>query len=658
MYKILKKATAVMLSAAMAFTMLPAMNLRAADEKETFKAEMKTHADIFNGKADQYKGKTVILHSNDVHGQIDGYACIAELEDDFEEAGAEVITMDAGDYSQGDPYVSYSKGADAVTLMNVAGYEYSTLGNHEFDYGYEQLKSNMKNAKFQVLCADVLENNKTIYDAETVYTTKSGVKIGIFGMETPETQTKANPKLIEGLTFLNNTNGKTGIFDCAKKEVKALKEQGADIIISLSHLGMEEESKGDKHRSCDMYENVEGIDMILDGHSHTVMTEGLNKEPIQSTGTKFDNIGVVVIDDAAKKISEHYLVDTEGLDKDPEVEAAAKEISKKVDDVLGQIFAKSETTFASEKTENRCYETNTGDLITDAMMWEILKDKKSLKVSADNVVALTNGGGIRAGLKVGDITKKDINTILPFGNTLSVVYLTGEQLLEVLEASTFNTPEAIGGYPQTKGIKFTINIAKAYDQGDAYPNSTYYAPKTLKRVNIESINGKAFKKSATYAVVTNNYSADGGDTYYVMAHSSGRIDTGFPLDEVVCRYITEKLGGVLTEARYGAPRGDVKTIFALDGSSFTKVTPAKTKLTLKWNATTDNAEGYQIAYSTSKSFTKATTKIVNKEIAKNSATIKNLKAKKTYYVKIRTCAKLGNVLVYSGWSTAKKVKTK
>lgn len=138
-------------------------------------------------------GKTVILHSNDVHGAIDLYAAMAALKADYEAQGAEVILADAGDYSQGTVYVSVNKGADAVTMMNATGYDVVTLGNHEFDYGYAQLVENMKAAKFQVLCADVLgADGKTIFDANTIIE-KGGVKIGFFGLETPEAQTKANP---------------------------------------------------------------------------------------------------------------------------------------------------------------------------------------------------------------------------------------------------------------------------------------------------------------------------------------------------------------------------------------------------------------------------------------------------------------------------------
>lgn len=244
-------------------------------------------------------GKTVILHSNDVHGAIDLYAAMASLKADYEAQGAEVILADAGDYSQGTVYVSVHKGADAVTMMNATGYDVATIGNHEFDYGYAQLAENMKAAKFKVLCADVLDaDGKTIFDANTIIE-KGGVKIGFFGLETPEAQTKANPKLIEGLKFLAGKDGKE-LYACADAQVKALKEQGADLVVCLSHLGIDGSSE--PYTSYDLAANVEGIDFIIDGHSHSVITAGPNGEAIQSTGTAFANIGVITIDNATKKI--------------------------------------------------------------------------------------------------------------------------------------------------------------------------------------------------------------------------------------------------------------------------------------------------------------------------------------------------------------------
>ena len=496
-------------------------------------------------------GKTVILHTNDVHGAIAGYAYIAQLKADYEAKGAEVILVDAGDFSQGTTYVSSTKGADAVTMMNAAGYDVVTLGNHEFDYGYAQLKENMSKAKFKVVCADVFNEDGTpIFDANYTYTTKSGVKVGFFGMETPETQTKANPALIKGLTFATGD----AFTKAAADQVAALKD--ADVVICLAHLGVDAESA--PYRSTDLYAAVKGIDFIVDGHSHTVMTKGEKGEPIQSTGTAFANIGVIVIDDASKKIESNSLYEIkEDTAKDATVATAAKTIVDRVDKEYGVVFAKSEVTLNGAKAPNgnRDSETNNGDLITDAMLWKVMQNKEGLTVDADHVVAITNGGGIRAAIKPGDVTKKDINTVLPFGNTVAVIYVTGAELLEALEASTYSLP--VGGFPQVAGINFTLSTAVAYDaNAETYPASTYYGPKSINRVVINSINGKEFKADDTYAVVTNNFVAGGGDTYYAFAAASAQFDTGIPLDEAVMEYVTTELKGVIG-AQYAAPQGRI-----------------------------------------------------------------------------------------------------
>lgn len=496
-------------------------------------------------------GKTVILHTNDVHGAVEGYAYIAQLKADYEAKGAEVILVDAGDFSQGTTYVSSTKGADAVTMMNAAGYDVVTLGNHEFDYGYAQLKENMSKAKFKVVCADVFNEDGTpIFDANYTYTTKSGVKVGFFGMETPETQTKANPALIKGLTFATGD----AFTKAAADQVAALKD--ADVVICLAHLGVDAESA--PYRSTDLYAAVKGIDFIVDGHSHTVMTKGEKGEPIQSTGTAFANIGVIVIDDASKKIESNSLYEIkEDTAKDATVATAAKTIVDRVDKEYGVVFAKSEVTLNGAKAPNgnRDSETNNGDLITDAMLWKVMQNKEGLTVDADHVVAITNGGGIRAAIKPGDVTKKDINTVLPFGNTVAVIYVTGAELLEALEASTYSLP--VGGFPQVAGINFTLSTAVAYDaNAETYPASTYYGPKSINRVVINSINGKEFKADDTYAVVTNNFVAGGGDTYYAFAAASAQFDTGIPLDEAVMEYVTTELKGVIG-AQYAVPQGRI-----------------------------------------------------------------------------------------------------
>ncbi len=496
-------------------------------------------------------GKTVILHTNDVHGAIQDYAKVAALKADYEKRGAIVYLVDAGDFSQGSVYVSLNKGADAVTMMNAVGYDFVTLGNHEFDYGAQQLADNLVNAKFSILCSDVLDADGDPVAEAAVWSEveESGLKIGFFGLATPETKTKANPALIKGLTFLSGE----ALYKCAQEDIDWLKGQNVDVIICLTHLGVDKESQ--PNTSYDLYKNTTGIDFIIDGHSHSVMTKGPNGEPIQSTGTALANVGVITIDNATKKIESNELIALKDYTgSDAAVAAAAKAIMDPIDAAYGEVFAKSAVDLNGAKAPgNRTEETNLGDLITDAMMWAI--KTKAPSVDMTNAVAITNGGGIRAAIKKGDITKKDINTVLPFGNTLAVVYVKGSELLEALEASTYCTPEAVGGFPQFAGMEVELNIAPKYDKNaEKYPGSEYFGPKSINRITIKSINGKAFDPNATYAVITNNFMAAGGDTYYAFAAAKEQFDTGLPLDEILMEYITTELNGVVGE-QYAKPQG-------------------------------------------------------------------------------------------------------
>ena len=377
----------------------------------------------------------------------------------------------------------------------------------------------------------------------------TNLRIGFFGMETPETATKVNPGLIKEISFATFDD----LYASAQIAVDTLKEENVDLIIGLVHLGVDKESAANGYRSIDLFEKVPDIDFLIDGHSHTVMTAGENGEPIQSTGTKFDNIGVVVIDNETKTISENFLIATAGLKKDADILAAAQEIIDAVDAEYSAVFATSEVLLNGERDPgNRTEQTNLGTLITDAMVWSVVSEGAMEAYYEAPVVGVTNGGGIRATIEAGDVTKKDINTVLPFGNTVAVIYVKGTELLEALEASTYCTPEAIGGFPQTSGIEWTLDTTKEFDQGDIYTldgkESSYYAPASIQRVTITAINGEPFDENAVYAVVTNNFCAAGGDTYNVFnrAYSEGfGFDTGIPMDEAVMDYVSEVLNGVI-----------------------------------------------------------------------------------------------------------------
>ena len=518
--------------------------------------------------AQDLNGDIVILHTNDVHGAIAGYAKVAALKDAYEARGAYVLLMDAGDFIQGDPTVSTSEGATAVELMNLAGYDVVSLGNHEFDYGYQNLKDLEADADFAILDANVLYNGSVAFEDNMVFTAPDGTKIGVFGPDTPETATKAHPAKIQGVTFLAGED----LYDCAQEQVDALTAEGCNYVICLGHLGIDDESVG--NRSIDLLENVDGIDLFIDGHSHstqndiilalggtqttvgdTTIVSGsdmVNGTVLTSTGTKLESIGVVTIDGETGRIDATTVSTADLTAEDADVAARAAAIQKEIDDEYGTVFAKTEVALNGEREPgNRTEETNLGDLICDALVWGAARE--GTEVDA----AVTNGGGIRASIAAGDITKKDINTVLPFGNTLSIVQVTGAELLEALEASTYCTPTSIGGFPQVSGIEFTVDTTKAYDQGELYPGSTYYGPKSIQRVTIETVGGEPFDANATYTIATNDFMAAGGDTYYAFAAASVNYDLGIAMDEVVMDYITDELKGTVTAEAYGEPAGRI-----------------------------------------------------------------------------------------------------
>ena len=502
-------------------------------------------------------GHIVILHTNDVHGAIGEYAKVAALKQAYQAAGAYVLLADAGDFIQGDPTVSASQGKTAIELMNLAGYDVAAPGNHEFDYGYPNLKTLAGEADFPILAANLRYDNAAALGDQSTFSTTYGIKIGIFGLDTPETATKAHPDKIKGVSFLAAQE----MFDCAQAQVDALKADGCDYIICLGHLGIDAESTG--NRSIDLLEKVTGIDVFIDGHSHSTLeeikeaTNGTGKvgdTVLTSTGTKLANVGMVDISPDGT-ISTSSLATSElTVTPDAKVAARAEEIQKEIDADYGTVFAKTEVALDGEKANVRTGETNLGDLIADAMLWQA----GLLDEGVD--AAVTNGGGIRASIAAGDITKKDINTVLPFGNTLYVVKVTGAELLEALEASTYCTPEAIGGFPQVAGIEFTVNTGAQFDTKELYPGSTYGKPASINRVMIQTVGGEAFNPEETYTIVTNDFMGAGGDTYYAFKAASSGYDSGVPLDEVVMDYITSELKGVVSKAQYGETDNRIHTI--------------------------------------------------------------------------------------------------
>ena len=508
--------------------------------------------------AENVKGKLVVLHTNDIHGHYEadkdslGMSSVVALKKYYEKLGANVLLLDAGDFSQGTNLVNYYKGLNAIHFMNAAGYDAVSLGNHEFDFGLDSLKAMADTANFPILDANILSKatGEPYFKANTTFTFGK-LKVGVFGLDTPETQTKSNPKNVKEVSFLSDF----ALYACADAQVKALKAEGCNYIICLAHLGTDDESI--TNRSVDVVVNVPGIDLFIDGHSHTKIGGGLdvNGTKIVSTGSYLNTIGKVVYD--GKTTKAELIKDASFAGGYPAMDEFVASFDKIVDDAYAGKFATTLNKLNGKKAPGvRTEETNLGDFSADAYKYtaETYVTENGLDMTIHG--AVQNGGGIRATIEAGDISMDTLYTVFPFGNSISIVSLTGAQLLEALEASCHACPEAVGGFPQVSGIEFTIDTTVAYEKGEQYPDSTYYAPaKPGSRVQIAKVGGKAFDLNATYNIAVNNFMADGGDTYYVFKNAKSVIDTGVVDAEGLIAYV-KSLNGIIGN-EYAAPQGRI-----------------------------------------------------------------------------------------------------
>lgn len=516
-------------------------------------------ADVAEAARTSYEGDLVVIHTNDIHGHFDtvegeqlGIPAVAALKQYYQSQGANVLLVDAGDFSQGTTLVSYFDGGSAVLFMNAAGYDAASLGNHEFDFGFEELQIMDTLADFPILDANVLnKETREPYFGDNKIFTFDNMKVGVFGLDTAEAQTKASPKNVKDITILDGQE----LYACAQEQVNTLKAQGCDYIICLGHLGVDDESLG--RRSVDVVANTTGIDLFIDGHSHTEMDGGLevNGTVITSTGNYLANIGVVVYDQETKteKASLVKAADYKG-GYDATVAGFVKAHQDIVDAAYSGLFATAAVDLNGEREPGvRTQETNLGDFAADAYLYAA-QQYMGDAVKIDG--AIQNGGGVRASIPAGPITMNTLYTVFPFGNSVSVVKVTGAQLLEALEASCSAAPAALGGFPQVSGIVFTVDTSVPYVNGMQYPDSTYFAPAAPgSRVTISSVGGRDFSLTDSYYIAVNNFMADGGDTYYIFTQAQEVIDTGVIDAEGLISYV-DSLGGVIGEA-YAAPKGNI-----------------------------------------------------------------------------------------------------
>ncbi len=451
-------------------------------------------ADVPPAVGEDLEGYKIILHVNDVHGHVDdnmGYSSLKALKDQYMDAGASVIVLDAGDTFHGLPIATMNQGGDIVTITNIVGFDAMAPGNHDFNYGTDRLIELGGELGYPVLAANVTKDGEPIFEDHLIID-KGGVKYGIFGLATPETAFKTSPKNVEGVTFEDPV-------EAAKTEVAHLEEEGVDYIIALSHLGVDRASEV----TSDMLSAaVPEIDIIVDGHSHTAMADGevadgsIELVPhdglIASTGAYIQNIGVISIApdgeisagllDAGEENPDAY------LEKDAYVDETIEGIKAELAPSLTEVVATTNVLLDGERENVRAKETNLGDVAADAV-----------RVAGDADFAIINGGGIRASIQEGDITREDVITVFPFGNFLVVKEMPGSAIIELMEHGLSFYPEEAGAFPQISGMTFTFN-----------PDNP--AGSRVMAASLEE-NGQPITSDTMYTVATNDFMAIGGDDY-------------------------------------------------------------------------------------------------------------------------------------------------
>ena len=449
------------------------------------------------------KGDLVILYTNDAHAKATsniGYSGVAALKKEYINKGATVLLLDAGDAFQGMPFASLDKGESVVDVMNLVGYDVMTPGCQDFNYGSDQLLNLKQNMKYQLICGNITKKDtgKALLDSYVIME-RDGKKIGIFGLITPNVVYKTNPENVKGLEFQDPIQR-------AKDIVAELKEQKVDYIIGLTSVGKEVAPK-----STEIAAQVDGIDLIVDGHSHAPMGPGerINSTLVVSAGEYLKYVGVAILKNGSVQAD---MVSPEQFSKkDVTVDALISHINEKHNAILSQVIGKTSVRLNADREVIRAKETEFGNLVTDAMR----------DVSGADI-AVTNGAGICASIEVGDITKKNLITAFPYGNYVVTIKLTGNEIKAMLEHSVDTYPEPIQYFLQVSGMTFKFDASKPVGS----------------RVYDVMIKGEKMNPKKEYLVATNNFIKNGGDQYTMLASKSvvGEFDT---IDEVLSAYIQE-----------------------------------------------------------------------------------------------------------------------
>ena len=498
------------------------------------------------------KEDITILHTNDVHCDYEKYAKVATLHKSAD------LLVDAGDHVQGGVIGTLSKGEYIVDIMNYLKYDAAVPGNHEFDYGMDQFLHIAKDlAKYPYISANFTgKDGKPYFDAYKMFEVK-GVKVAFVGVCTPETFTKSTPTYFQDANgnyiygFCEGNNG-ADLYNAVQKAIDAAKAAGADYVIGLGHLGIDEQSS--PWMSKEVIANTTGFDAFIDGHSHSTFSETIKdksgKEVVfEQTGTKLANVGKLTI--KTDGTIAHENIDLSAVEEDADAKAYIAGITEKFDALQKKVVAKTTVTLTTKGADGkravRSAETNLGDLCADAYC---------LLLGAD--VAFVNGGGVRADINAGDITYGDIINVHPFGNSACLVEVTGQQLKDALELGSAAYPGESGGFLQVSGLTYTINadIPSSVVKND---KSEFVKVDGAYRVSDIMVGGQPLDVSKTYTLASHNYMLkDAGDGYTMFGTKNVKVlqDEVMIDNQVLINYIVEKLGGVVG-AEYAAPQGRI-----------------------------------------------------------------------------------------------------
>lgn len=516
---------------------------------------------FFGDKAD-----VTILYTNDVHTYIDNkspkptYAAIAALKKSIEDTGRDVLLVDAGDHIQGTAYGSMDDGATIIELMNEAGYDLATPGNHEFDYGMARAKAVLQEADFPYVSCNWVDLRTGFNVLPSVkFFFVGGRKIAFVGVTTPETFTKSTPAY-----FMNDAQtkyiydilgGEDGqkLYDAVQKAIDKAEFWGADTIIGLGHLGVDPSSS--PWTSEEVIAHTHGFTAFIDGHSHTVMankqvTDASGKAvTLTQTGSYFKNIGKMTVGADGTITTE--LIDTyEGLDA--AVAATASNWISAVDDMLGEEIAVGDTKFyindpATGKRRIRSGETNLGDFVADGI-YTYFNEIEELHCD----VAIMNGGGIRTDVEAGPWSFKTCKTVSPFGNVACLMSVTGQQIQDALEfGARFAGAEGKenGGFLQVAGARYTIHpmIPNTVQTNDKNVWTGSAATPRVSNVEIYDKTTGTYKPldpNATYALAGMNYTLRNLGDGFAMFDGATLIKDYVSEDYLVMSSYAAMFGGV------------------------------------------------------------------------------------------------------------------